>query len=80
MFTVYILRTSIGSLYIGQTNDLEKRLATHRSGKGAKYLRLGGEFKLVYAEKHPTRSSAMAREYELKKLSKRAKELLVSNP
>ena len=36
---VYMLRCKDGSLYTGWTNDFEKRLAAHQSGKGAKYTR-----------------------------------------
>ena len=39
MYTVYILKCADGSLYTGITNDLEKRLAMHRAGKGAAYTR-----------------------------------------
>ena len=38
-WTVYILRCGDGSLYTGCTNDLSRRLAAHRKGKGAKYTR-----------------------------------------
>ena len=34
---VYMLHCKGGSLYTGWTNDFEKRLAAHQSGKGAKY-------------------------------------------
>ena len=37
MCYVYILKCSDNTLYTGWTNNLEKRIATHNSGKGAKY-------------------------------------------
>ncbi len=78
-FTVYILRTSSNTLYIGQTNNLEKRLEEHRSksSKSAKYTRYFKSFKLVYSESLETRSQALRREYELKQLSKAKKEALL---
>ena len=39
MFYVYILLCGDGTLYTGYTNDLERRLAVHNAGKGAKYTR-----------------------------------------
>ena len=78
-YFVYILRTSSDTLYIGQTNDLEKRLSEHKtkSPKSAKYMRYFDSFDLVYTEGHKTRSSAMKRETELKKLSRAKKEELI---
>lgn len=77
MYTVYILRTNKDTLYIGQTNDLEKRLKTHEQKKGAKYLRSFDSFTLVYQENYKTRSEALKREYNLKQLTKAQKERLL---
>lgn len=78
-FTVYILRTSANTLYIGQTNNLEKRLQEHRERKrkGAKYMAYFSSFEVVYTENFGTRSEAMKREAELRKLSKEKKEELI---
>ena len=76
-FTVYILRTSANTLYIGQTNNLEKRLKQHETKRGAKYLRMFDSFSLVYQEEHKTLSEALKREIELKKLTKKDKEKLL---
>jgi len=79
MFFVYILRTSSNTLYIGQTNNLEKRIKEHKnkSSKSAKYIRYFSSFELVYREKHPTRSEAMQREFQLKRWSRAKKEALI---
>ncbi|KKR11918.1 MAG: Excinuclease ABC C subunit domain protein [Candidatus Woesebacteria bacterium GW2011_GWA1_39_21] len=79
-YFVYILRTSSDTLYIGQTNNLEKRLKEHRSKskRSAKYMRYFESFELVYSEKYKTRSEAMQREWELKKLSRAKKGELIS--
>jgi len=78
-YFVYILRTSSNTLYIGQTNNLEKRLAEHqsKSSKSAKYTRYFGSTKLVYSEKYPTRKEAMQRELQLKHWSRSQKEALI---
>ncbi|MBP9813600.1 GIY-YIG nuclease family protein [Candidatus Woesebacteria bacterium] len=80
-FIVYILRTSSNTLYIGQTNDLEKRISIHRSksGKSAKYLRYFESFELVYTEKAQNRSEALIREAKLKKFTRVQKEALIAS-
>jgi len=80
MFYVYILRTSSNTLYIGQTNNLEKRLKEHqnKSSKSAKYIRYFSIFNLVYSEKYPTRTKAMQREAQLKRWSKAKKEAIIA--
>jgi putative endonuclease len=77
-FFVYMLRCRDGSLYTGQTNDLEARLCLHAEGKGAKYVRGRRPFELVYVEEVDSRSEALKREMALRKLTKAQKELLVS--
>ncbi|MGB6839195.1 MAG: GIY-YIG nuclease family protein, partial [Microgenomates group bacterium] len=78
--TVYILRTDKNTLYIGQTKGLVARIRKHTAGKGAKYLRMSKSFELVYTEEFKTRSGALKREHELKKLSKQEKENLIVSP
>ncbi|NQU84111.1 MAG: GIY-YIG nuclease family protein [Parcubacteria group bacterium] len=79
MFYVYILRTSSNTLYIGQTNDLNKRLEEHKNNKtkSAKYLRYFNSFKLVYLEEYPTRTEAMQREAQLKIWPRAKKDALI---
>ena len=73
VWTVYILECKDGTLYTGITDDLEHRLAMHRSGKGAKYTRGRGPLKLRYLEDCPDRSAALKREYAIKQLKKAEK-------
>ena len=74
---VYMLRCGDGSLYTGVTDSVERRLAAHRSGKGAKYTRGRGPLELAYTEEVPDRSAALRREYQIKSLSRSEKERLV---
>jgi putative endonuclease len=75
---VYIILCDDDSLYTGITIDLEARLATHKSGKGAKYTRTRGAQKIVFSEEHQTRQSAMLRELQIKKLPRQRKLKLVN--
>ncbi|HVG51630.1 MAG TPA: GIY-YIG nuclease family protein [Xanthobacteraceae bacterium] len=52
--------------YVGWTNDLDKRIARHNAGTGARSTR-GRVWTLLYSEKHATRSAAMSREWYLKR-------------
>jgi putative endonuclease len=81
IYTVYILRTSSNTFYTGQTNNLEKRLKEHKNktGRSAKYMRSFKSFELVYKETCPSLSQALKREIEIKKLSHRQKEALISD-
>lgn len=75
---VYILECSDGTLYCGWTNNLERRLEEHAAGKaGAKYTRGRRPVRLVYREPCPTKSDALKREREIKKLSRAGKLLLM---
>lgn len=76
---VYILKCKDGTLYTGYTNNLEKRIKTHNSGKGAKYTRCRLPVELVYSEAYETKSEAMKREYYIKQMSRENKMKLISN-
>ena len=76
---LYILRCGDGSLYTGITTDVQKRLAAHRSGKGAKYTRGRGPLELVYVEDCEDHSQALKRELAIKALSKNEKQALIQS-
>ncbi|EKD57374.1 MAG: hypothetical protein ACD_57C00325G0001 [uncultured bacterium] len=79
MYYLYILRTSSNTLYVGQTNNIEKRIKEHKNktSKSARYIRYFNSFNLVYSEKYKTRKEAMRREIQLKKWSRVKKEALI---
>lgn len=81
MYFVYILRTSSNTLYVGQTSDLERRIAEHKSksARSAKYIRYFDSFELVYSEKCNNKSDAMKREAGIKKWTRAMKEDLIQN-
>ena len=79
MYSVYILRCGDGSLYTGCALDVEKRLAAHQSGKGAKYTRSHLPVELVYSEQCGTKGEALRREAAIKKLTRAEKERLICN-
>ena len=74
---VYMLRCANGSLYTGYTDDVQRRLAVHQSGKGAKYTRSRLPVKLAYWEELPDKSAALRREVAIKRLSRERKLKLI---
>jgi len=74
----YILRCADGTLYTGWTNDLEKRLSRHNSGKGGKYTRSRLPVELVYHECFDTKAEAMSREWHIKNMSREEKLRLIN--
>ena len=70
MYHLYILQCKDSSLYTGITTDVQRRLQEHKEGKGAKYTRAKGVEKIAYQEKCDTRSEALKREMEIKKLTR----------
>ncbi len=74
----YMLKCADSTYYTGWTNDLEKRLAAHNSGKGGKYTRTRLPVELVYTERFETKQDAQRREYQIKQLSRRDKEVLIA--
>lgn len=77
-YYIYILKCADNTFYIGSTNNVDKRLATHNAGKGAKYTKNRLPVKLLYFEEHLNKSEALKREYELKQMTRRKKEKFLS--
>lgn len=66
---VYVLGSSGETAYrtyVGWTIDVDRRLAAHNAGKGARSTR-GRSWTLLYIERHATRRDAMSREWHLKR-------------
>jgi putative endonuclease len=76
---VYMLECQDGSIYTGITNNISNRMEQHSKGIGSKYVRSRGYKKLVYVERLESRSAAMRREREIKKLSPKFKWSMLNN-
>ncbi len=77
---VYMLRCNDNSLYTGITTDLDRRLREHNHSErlAARYTRARRPLTLVWNEVHTSRSSALIREAQLKKMNRQAKEKLLN--
>lgn len=78
-YWIYIVRCADATLYTGVAADLEKRIAAHNSGKGAKYTRGRRPVALVYRERCENRAQAQRRESEIKRLSRAEKLKLIAD-
>lgn len=74
---VYILECKDRTLYTGYTNNLAHRLKMHTEGKGAKYTRGRGPFRVVYTQTFSTKSEALLQEYKIKQLCRKEKLQLI---
>lgn len=77
MHHTYIVRCADGSLYTGWTTDLDRRVAAHNGGCGAKYTRSRRPVTLVYHETFATKEEALRRECAIKRLSRAEKLRLI---
>jgi len=77
IWKLYILRCCDDSLYTGITTDVEKRVAVHNSGKGAKYTRGRRPVELAYCEECGDHSAALKRELEIKAMPRKQKLRLI---
>jgi len=78
MAYTYIVKCADGTLYTGWTASLEKRLAAHNAGTGAKYTRNRLPVELVYWEYQDNQSTAQKREAGIKKLRRFQKMALIN--
>ena len=82
MYYTYMLRCQDGSLYTGITTDLNRRFREHSCGSavGAKYTKSHAPITIEAAWSSKDRSLASSLEYQIKRLRKQKKELLIKNP
>jgi putative endonuclease len=76
---VYIVECADGSLYTGWAVDVVQRVKVHNAGRGARYTRMHGPVKLVYAEEQPDRIAAQRRELEIKRWPREKKLKLIGD-
>lgn len=81
IWITYILLCKNNKLYVGVTNDLEKRLLQHKGliNGGAKYTKANPAIDFVYIEPHLSKSVSQKREYILKQKTKKQKEELIKD-
>ena len=76
---VYIVQCADKSLYTGIATDVDRRVAEHNAGQGARYTRGRGPVSLVYREEVKDRPGALKREYAIKKMPADQKRELIDS-
>ncbi|MCF7916693.1 MAG: GIY-YIG nuclease family protein [Candidatus Omnitrophica bacterium] len=79
MWNLYIVNCRDNTFYTGITNNLKLRIKNHNCGKGCRYTRSRYPVKLVYSQKFPTKSKALKREIQIKKLIRLQKIKLIES-
>ena len=79
-YSVYIVECADGTYYTGIATQVQRRLAEHNGakGKGARYTSARGPVTLVYEARCPSRSAALKEEVRIKRLTRRAKQMLIA--
>lgn len=80
-YFVYIVECADGTYYTGIATDVERRIMEHNGakGRGARYTAARRPVALVYQAPFDTRSQALKGEIQIKRLSRRAKEVLIAS-
>ena len=65
-------------LYIGVTNDVERRASEHSLGEGSAFAKQYNAYKLIYIETFSDPSTAIAREKQLKNWTRAKKDALIA--
>lgn len=79
---VYVMASQSGVLYVGVTNDLQRRILEHRQGLFSGFTKKYCCYKLVYFEQGTEIVTAIEREKEIKgwRRAKKVKIITISNP
>jgi len=78
-WTIYMLALNNNAFYTGITNNLERRMLAHQSGRGSKCVRAHLPFRVIYVEEALDRSEAARREWAIKQLARPAKEKILKS-
>ena len=78
-FWVYIMASESGTLYVGMTNNILRRVYEHKTGKNEGFTKKYKCERLVWVEEHRYVYNAIEREKELKGWKRERKEKLISS-
>ncbi|MBR6680497.1 MAG: GIY-YIG nuclease family protein [Clostridia bacterium] len=80
IYSIYILSNKTNTtVYIGFTNDLQRRILEHRQGQGNGFTKRYHVYKLVYFEEYSNVNDAIAREKQLKHWRREKKNSLIES-
>ena len=77
MHFVYMIKNSIGKLYVGITENPVDRISYHNQKRGAKFTKYVPDFNIVFLEQYRTLAEARKREIQIKKWRREKKKVLI---
>ena len=77
MYSVYIIKNLSGKIYIGITNNIQKRLNYHNTNRGALFTKTEDKFFIVFSENYTSLAGARTREIQIKKWRRDKKEIII---
>lgn len=77
MYFVYMIENQYKNLYIGVTDNPERRLSEHNTHRGSNFTKARDIFSIVFLEEYETLSEARKREIQIKKWRKEKKDFLI---
>ncbi|MEI6296678.1 MAG: GIY-YIG nuclease family protein [bacterium] len=77
IYYIYILASHSGTLYIGVTNNLERRISEHKQGLVEGFTKKYACSRLIYYEECGDVNQAITREKQLKNWNRKKKEVLI---
>ncbi len=78
MYFVYMIKNSADKLYVGITDNPERRLQEHNTERGAQFTSHIPTYKLAFLEPYPTLAEARKREIQIKNWRREKKEFLIA--
>ena len=77
MYFVYMIKNSVGKLYVGVTKNPQDRVSYHNEKRGASFTKHIPTYKIVFLEDYPDLARARKREIQIKKWRRDKKEVLI---
>ena len=77
MYFVYMIKNSYNNLYVGVTNNPERRIMEHNLKRGSDFTKIRSGFKIVFLEKYYSLTEARKREIQIKKWRREKKDFLI---
>ena len=78
MYYVYMIKNQWNDLYVGVTDNPERRLSEHNQKRGAGYTKRQCMFEIVFLEEYETLAECRKREIQIKKWRRDKKDVLVA--
>ena len=77
MHYVYMIKDTNDKLYVGISENPDKRVLYHNQQRGALFTKQSNNFQVVFKEEYNSLMEARKREIQIKKWNRKKKEMLI---